>query len=389
MVSGAFAWTVYTSPDNNANSTWTAVDTIAPAEFGAFDNRFEISFAAVNTRFIKVVTSALSPTNIGAGDFPNIFVTEMQAFVTVSGVDVDNKQTTVDHNYNLNLRGKLTARTTAGYTLLYNYQKSDPGTEKRTRLTNGLNLNHVFNDVFSANANGQRADTTERGEDAIDYTYGAALRANWLKTFNQTFTYSGIYLDEEQGTAYQNSLFLRNNAQLYRGWSAQLDGGYTWEETLDGAQLTGWNILSGTNFVPNEKINLNLNYTYRRTAQSGADFGPTSETQWDIQAFYNPFRNLSLFGKVSFVNRENSNDTFQNYSINWSPFPDGDLQFFFLYSETLRSQTDSRDTVVGPGLKWAIGRHIFLDMTYNYSRNETITQTTEANVFDGELRLTF
>jgi len=389
VVANDFSWTVYTSQDNNANSTWTEVARVAPAVFGAFDNRFEISFEPVSTQFIKVVTSPLSQTNILAGSFQEIPVTEMQAFVTVSGDDVDNKQTNINHNYILDLRGKLTNRTTVGYNLLYNYRKNDPGAEKRTRLTNGLNFNHIFNDVFSTNANGQRADTTERGEDSIDYNYGAALRANWLRTFNQTLSYSGIYVDDQEGTAYQNSLFLRNNAQLYRGWSVQLDGGYTWEETRDGAELTGWNILSGTNFVPNEKITLNLNYTYRHTEQSGADFGPTSETQWDIQAFYNPFRNVSLFGKVTIVDRENSNDTFQNYSINWSPFPDGDLQFFFLYSEAFRSQTDSRDTMVGPGLNWAIGRHISVDMTYNYTRNEATTQTTEANVFDGEIRLTF
>jgi hypothetical protein len=388
-VADFFAWTVYTSPDNNDSSTWTPVDTIAPADFGAFDNRFEISFPVVNTRFIKVVTSALAPTNIGAADFPNIFVTEMQAFVTVSGADVDNKQTTVDHNYNLNLRGKLTARTTVGYNLLYNHRENDPGAEKRTKLTNGLNLNHIFNDVFSANANGQRSDTTVRDEDAIDYTYGAALKANWINTFNQSFTYSGIYRDAEDGTAFQNSLFLRNNAQLYRGWSVLLDSGYTWQESLENERLTSWVLTSGTNFVPNEKITLNANYSYRRVDQSGLDVGPTSETQWDIQAFYNPYSNLSLFGKISIVDREDSNDIFQNYSVNWSPFPDGDLQVFFLYSETLRSQFDTRDTVVGPGLKWTLGRHILFDMTYNYTRNETITQTTEANVFNGELRLVF
>jgi len=386
LVSDAFAWTVYTSPDNNGNSTWTPVATIAPADFGAFDNRFEISFDTVNTQYIKVVTSPLAPTPINIRDFGNIFVTEMQAFVTISGAD---KQTTVDHNYNLNLRGKLTARTTVGYNLLYNYQEIDPASEKRTKLTNGLNFNHTFNEVLSANANGQRSDTTVRGDDTIDYTYGAALRANWLNTFSQTLTYSGIYLDEADGTAYQNSIFLRNNAQLYRGWSAQLDSGYTWEETQDNARLTSWVITTGTNFVPNEKITLNANYSYRRVDQSGLDVGPTSETQWDIQAFYNPFSNLSLFGKISIVDREDSNDIFQNYSLNWSPFPDGDLQFFFLYSETLRSQYDTRDTVVGPGLKWTLGRHILLDMTYNYTRNETVTQTTEANVFNGELRLVF
>ena len=36
----------------------------------------------------------------------------------LTGVEVDNKQTTIDHNYNLNLRGKLGKKSTMGYNLL-------------------------------------------------------------------------------------------------------------------------------------------------------------------------------------------------------------------------------------------------------------------------------
>jgi hypothetical protein len=147
-VSNSFSWSVYTSPDNLDTSTWTLVATVFPANFATFDNRFEITFPEVNTRFIKVVTSALSPTVPGAGDFPNIFVTEMQAFITLQGVEVDNKQTTINHNYNLNLIGKLSDKTTLGYNLFYRLQEEDPSSDKRTELTNGIYLNHTFNDVF-------------------------------------------------------------------------------------------------------------------------------------------------------------------------------------------------------------------------------------------------
>ena len=114
-----------------------------------------------------------------------------------------------------------------------------------------------------------------------------------------------------------------------------------------------------------------------------------TDKEWDIAAFYNPLRNLSLSARLEFVDRSGASRTFQNYSVNWSPFQDGDLQLFFNYSETLRSESDARETFIGPGLKWTIGRHIFLDMNYNFTVNDTNTQKTESNIFNSELRLVF
>ncbi|HTP03670.1 MAG TPA: hypothetical protein VMM54_00765, partial [Nitrospirota bacterium] len=44
--------------------------------------RFEITFPNVTTKYIKVVVSPLSPFAAGgqAGDFPGIYVIELQAF---------------------------------------------------------------------------------------------------------------------------------------------------------------------------------------------------------------------------------------------------------------------------------------------------------------------
>ena len=389
-VADSFSWEIYTSPDNLDTSTWTLVETVSPADFANFDNRFEINFAEVKTRFIKVVTRALSPTVPGSAQFPNIFVTEMEAFVTVSGDEIDNETKTTDQNFNLNLRGQISDRTVAGYNLLYTRQDQDPFNIERTQLTNDLFFNHIFNPVFSFTATGQRTDNSVESEDTTTYNYGASLVAAWLNTFSQSLTYSGTYLDEELGNAYQNSIFLRSNAALYRGWSLFVDGGYGWEEPVQSSsQITTWTLRSGTNVKPNDKLTLNLNYLYTRTNQSGLEIGPDSDKQFDIQAFFNPFDTLSLFAKVSWVDRDNRTDTFQNYSLNWAPFPDGDLQFFFIYNETLRSQDDYEERVIGPGLKWTIGRFGLLDLAYTWSRSEDNVQKVDSKILNGNLRIIF
>ena len=389
VVANSFTWSVYTSPDNTDLSTWTLVATISPATFATFDNRFEIVFPEVNTRFIKVVTRPLSPVVPGSANFTNIFVTEMQAFITQSGSSVKNESSVTDQTVNFNLRGRLSDQTIANYNMVYSQQDSDPGNDQRTQLSNSVYVNHTFNNVFSANVNGLRTDTSILDEDTVSYNYGASLRAAWLSTFDQALTYTGRYEDSDLGTASQSSLFLRNNANLYRGWSAFLDLGYSWEETFSGEKITSSVIRPGTSLQPHPTVDLNLDFSFKRTEQSGADIGPTDETRWNAQAFYTPFTNLSFFGKVNGLHRDGETDVYQQYSVNWSPFPDGDLQFFFNFNEILISENNQKQTVVGPGVKWTIGRHFTLDASYNWTTDDSDIQKIESNIFNAEFQAIF
>ncbi len=98
-VAGAFMWAVYTSSDG---SNWRLFQTGAPAPY-VLDvsrpgvGRFEITFPNVVTKYIKVVVSPLSPFAAGgqAGDFPGIYVTELQAFNTTPAASI-NKDATKD-----------------------------------------------------------------------------------------------------------------------------------------------------------------------------------------------------------------------------------------------------------------------------------------------------
>ena len=132
-----------------------------------------------------------------------------------------------------------------------------------------------------------------------------------------------------------------------------------------------------------------MNFQFRRSDQSGADIGPKDESKWDVQAFYTPFSNLSFFAKVNGLHRDGESDTFQQYTVNWSPYPDGDLQFFFTFNEVLISENNQKQTVVGPGLKWRIGRHINVDMSYNWTTDDSDIQKIESNIFNTELKIIF
>jgi hypothetical protein len=411
QIANSFAWSVYTSPDNLDTSTWTLVTTVAPATLGVFDNRFEITFPTVNTRFIKVVTTPLPSSAPGASSFPNIFITEMEALVSKSGVAISEETTSINHNFNFNLQGRLGRKTTLGYNLYYILRTEDPSDLERDQMTNGFFLTHIFNPIFSASASVQRTNESAVNQKNFnDPTFSAdanvqptnesdvkqksvndvsslALRAAWLKTLNQVLTFSRRTATDEVGDASQNSAILRTNAILYRGWDAFLDVGYTWDEQADSTQSTSRVIKSGTNVTPVDRLTFNLNYTYKETDQQDLPGDKQIETEIDLQGFYVPFPNLSLFAKISIVDKPSISDTFQNYTINWSPFSQGDLQFFFTYNEVLRSENNQTEKTIGPGARWTITRNLTLDLAYILSSTENVLLKTETESFSAEFKI--
>ncbi|UCG14187.1 MAG: hypothetical protein JSU72_06925 [Deltaproteobacteria bacterium] len=390
-VAGSFSWAVYASPDNIDTSTWSLVATVSPAFFGNLDNRFEISFPKVNTQYIKVVTRALTPAIDPGGQFRDIFVTEMQAFITLSGVEVQNKFTTLDQNYDLNLTGRLSDKTTVGYNLQYLSQDQDAPAEDSSQLFNNIFLNHTFSNIFTASGTLSRTDTTEGDSDTTTHTYGVSMRGTYLPTLSQTLTFSGTNESDQTGSTYDYSVFLRHNATLYSGWSAFLDVGRSWNQLVDNTRNVNNTIRMGTNFIPNSMITLNFNYVY--TLTDSEDFeGNTQKTtnkNMALEVFFTPFRALSLSAGINYVERGDFSSTLQQYFVNWSPFPDGDFQFFLNYSESLEPEVDQNERTIGPGFNWKISNHFSLRMSYSYVQSETNTQKADVNNFLSELRINF
>jgi len=387
-VANSFSWSVYTSPDNTDLSTWTLVATISPAPFDTFDNRFQISFSSVNTRFIKVVTRPLSPAVPDAARFPNIFVTEMETFATVSQAAAQETLENIDWTYDLNLRARVTDKTTLGYSMYYYFRDQDPISNKRTELSNTISLTHILNEVFTTGGRLNRTDTTEENdEDRVEYFYSAFIRGTYLPTFNQNLSFSGKSQKRDTDSSDSFTILLRNNAILYRGWSAFVDAGFNWDRPEESDTKEKSILLrASTNFEPNQMLTINLDYLQREIID------PERNSRYDftVEAFFVPVRALSFNARYNIVNRTGfKSTTLQNYAVNWSPFPGGALQFVFNYNETLVSIDDRRETSVGPGFNWTISDHFFLQMFYNYQKTEDNAQKIESNNLFAKFRLIF
>jgi len=394
-VSGSFSWDIYVSSENTDTGSWTLHATVFPAPFGVFENRFEISFPSVETQFIKVVTRPLSSAVTLDPDFRNIFVTEMEAFITISG-EV-NRFTNKEHTYNLALQGKVSEKTTLGYSLSFRNASSEPPSFERIRWINTADAVHVFNKVFTGSVSLTREDESETlvqmglqdEKNTVRYEYTASVRAVYLDTLRQRLSYRGTYVEEDFRTGQTNSINLRTSADIYKDWSAFLDLGYIWDRLDETGRRNSKFGRIGSDLVPNKKLRISLNYQVTETeVKNGVEISELSK-RGDLLVFFVPTYTLSFSGRWTLQDRERSTVVTQNYSASWNPFPGGELQFLFFYNERLRSSGNQRDTTISPGIRWNISRHFQWEITYNLFESDSDTRNINTESLNTSFTLVF
>jgi hypothetical protein len=380
-VAGFYTWSVFSSDDQ---LTWTLVTPAAEANYNVFDNRFEISFPPViGTRYIKVVTA---PRLSAPGE---IRIAEIRAFTTIPvspGMVIED----FDQTYNLGLQWAITDRTTTSYDGLFRMMETEPFDLKRTTLTNSISLRHIFGPRLFANARLLRTDTTEtERDDAVNHSYTASITADYLDTLRQTLIYSGRHDKEGSRTGTANSIFLRTDADLYKGWSADVDLGYSWQSPLDGDDNTSATLRISTDVDPNPRLSFSLDYLVSWNTEEGR---PSSIDQYArFQGFWHPVRTLSFFGAVSLRHKQSEGEGLkiaQDYSVNWAPFPDGWLNLSLAYNYSV--DTNNNETrVFSPQIDWQIARSTFLNLRFNLGTFESERQTSDVKNIRLTLRASY
>ncbi len=147
-ISNIFPWDIYISSDNQ---NWAPVFTPFSVSFGPFDNRFEINLTSPIPipRYIKVVTKKLTLADPRTAGFPNIFITEMQAFLeTAVGAGKETIDRTTQ-NYDLDVKAIILDNPSLYYEFYYYLNWIDSGSLSAHRydLINSLNLAHRFSRI--------------------------------------------------------------------------------------------------------------------------------------------------------------------------------------------------------------------------------------------------
>ena len=383
----SFSWDVYVS-DNGLDWDGPLANN---AIYDRTENRFKItfpSFPPVETSFIKVVT--IPETSISGRP---VVIGAVQPFRTIKVAGTDrSKIEDFDQTYNLGLQWAITDRTTASYDAFYRKTKTEPEPfdTKRTTLTEGISLRHLFGPRLFANARLLQTYTTEtdRGK-TLNHSYTASITADHFDTLRQTLIYSGRYDKDGDRTSSGNSIFLRTDADLYEGWSADLDLGYSWEPVGAAPDTGSTTLRVSTNVDSNPRLSFTLDYlvswnTQKRTSSS-------IDHNARFQGFWHPVRTLSFFAGVSLRDKESEGEGLkvtEDYSVSWAPFPDGWLNLSLAYNHSV--DTNDNDTwALSPQIDWQITRNTFLTLRFNFGTIESEIQTSNVKNIRATLRTSY
>jgi len=385
-VATGFTWDVYTSADNRV---WKLATAVAPATFGPFVNRFEIRIPDVTSRYIKVLTRPLTAIDPRASEFPEIFVTEIQAFLTRPADEVRGKTTRTTRIGTVDFRTRLLEHPSLYYDFSYFTETVDPSSRTQSNMTNGLSASHVFSRIFSASGRVAREDNHSNDRKESAFTYTASLQAVPLRTLRHVLLFTGRNEQLVDGPRDEYSLALQNTAQLYKGMEVTLNGGVTREKNGTGATEDIENLLFGATFAPNRTLTVTLNFNGTWTDRTGG--GQLDESivdrRGDASISYRPFDTLYLLASVSRIERPGIQDRVQSYGLNWSPFPSGALQFNFAFTQDLSARDNAKVQTIHPSLRWNATSRIALDLSYEDTKAEATAGTTDNKTFYTRLRI--
>ncbi len=367
-VSASFAWQVWTSEDN---LDWTFRQTIPTAPFGPFENRFVIDFSSVRARYVKLVVSPLSAGVPGSSNFPNIFVTEVEALLRSPVGGRSSKFESDSHLLSTDLRLRLHEELPLFYEFSI-FANRVSGRRATGTMTNALSIAHKFGPVLSGSARVGREDQRQSFGSTTAHTLGATLYATPLPRLNHSLSFGGR---SESGDDARDefSVALTSTASLYRGIDVSLFARRSGSRTdLDESVLTT-EIGAGGTVTPHRTTTFSLFWQSGETDFRGAVAGLPSLTRraTETSVSWRPFPLLYLFAARRWEKPESGPENrLDSYSISWSPFPAGTVQIGTGYSETYRSVNDAVERVLTGSVRWLVTPRISLELAYQEFRVE-------------------
>ena len=376
-----FSWRVFVSDDQ---LTWTE-QTVSQATYNVFDNRFEINIQSTRARYVKIVTVPLYLAAPG-----EIRVANLTAYVSLP-TGKKTKIISTSGNLTGGVTWKISDDTSLRYDLFLQQQTSQPYGNDQTQLSDGVSFLHRLSPVFSTRGRYLRTDSWQSGGNGYaENSYSAGITGRYLDTFYQNLSYSGTRTQEPEGNSTSNAVVLRSYLDLYQGWSLVLDQGYSRQNRAQSGRDTTFFLRGSTRLVPNNKMNVNIDYTVSWGTQ--ATQGNTRRQSGRINTFLLPFETLSLDADVSFSDSrgggEQEYELLQNYSANWSPFREGTLQLSLLYNQSQLAQ-NQKSTSFSPIIKWQITRNALLNLTYTIGDNQGLEDRTHFKSLYAELLVNY
>jgi len=388
-IANSFSWEIYSSPDN---VVWRREASVSSAPFGPFEFRFEVEFPRVNARYVKVVVRPLSVAVPEASRFPDILVTEVQAFLRMPAEEASERLTQTTHVVNTDVRFRILDAPALFYEGFYLYNGPNAFGRSTDTLSNGLSVDHAFARVFSAFARVAREQGTRTEGYVVGNVANASLTVEPVRTFRSSLLYNGRDERTDLGDHDRRSIQVQNSAQLYTGVDVLFGFGWNFTTVETGEEWHDRFLnLSGT-VVPREHVSLTFSYDAISTRRSGTFVGaPESDTQrFYVAIAFDPTRTLHLaFGEEVWAASDQKTRTTFNASANWAPFPDGAVQFVFAYNEALRDLVFGSDRNTLGGIRWNLTRRSYIDVSYQFLKSESVSYSSKGKTLSATVKLFF
>ena len=354
-------WAVYT---RDGDESWSSRGLVA-TDYLVDENLFELTIAPGEaTESILVVYSPpLISNQLGP-----LRVVGIRAFITRTLED-ETKATAQAYQGQLGLDWRISNATRLAYNTNIEYSKSDLFNDRSINLTNGLNINHLLNDIFIVGGRFSTRHAWEQGAlKNTNYFYSARLTGNYFETLRQTLVYSGTFdQDKTNGDASSHSFLLRTNAALYRGWDISFDQGVSNYRSDQGTDSTNYFIRLQNSLQPHRTYKIFLEYSMNWTTESEAT--ERRDSGW-VRVSWVPRDTLSLSGEIRLNRIENEYQTSWEYSVSWLPLRDGRVQCALSYFED-EDPNGNRSWSFTPQLIWELTHYASLSFRYSRGEKET------------------
>lgn len=387
-IARSFTWEIYTSEDNDR---WSLRQIVTPAPYNALEGRFEIRFDNLEARFVKVAVAPLSPSVPFAQNWPEIFVTELEALLLRPAEEAETSTRRDTHLLTVNTRTRLLPHHQLFYELSY-FGRRSTGVATSWILSNGVSLSQPLSRIYTVRARVTREDGEERGVDRLAYFYTASLNAVPVRTFRYNLVFSGT--DEKIGDYEddRSSVHLYTTTELYQGIDLTIGVGRTWQSESSGLETVSDQINAVGTFVPHRKLTLNLTWQDRtnRRESSGERLADDFNRAQEVSLAYNPLLTVYLFGsyrveEFTLIPRR----IIRNFEVSWAPFPGGTLRAYIRYNEVHRSDLDQVERNFFPSLRWDITNRWWIELAYQKRETVSALRKLDNEILSATMRIAF
>jgi len=383
-VSSRYSFSVYQSDDNGR---WTPINVTAPVVFGIFLNRFEITIAQTQARYLKVVTQPLPATVTTDPRFTNVLVTEIQTYLVQPASALRGQFTSTTQTANATLHRQILAEPGLAYdgSAVYSVQQGGAS----YFLTNGLTLHQPLRPALDLTARVARQDSDVGAGHVGGFQYSASLAARPLPTLLHNLTYNGQWNHSTLGDAVQNAWTLLNRIALYRGVDVLAMMSYLINRDERGVTTEGPTVTANLALSPHPALAISGSYLFTEAvASGGGQAQTTSETERvDGNLTFQPFSALYVAAGLSRLIKGVLPTTLLNLGINFSPFPGGAVVLQSSYIQSLDTASNATSRLAGVSVRWNIRSGSYLDLGYALTDSNSSVQVLDTRSLTASLFL--